>query len=117
MEPIRVPRPPKEAFQKNRPVSDLLLSQIKHFQHVEAKLDPALRTKFAPHEVVTENAAAQYIAQMTRTLRGVAAPAAVGLKVVPGARKSSAPEGKGLALAAGAAVTKKTTASKRKKKS
>lgn len=72
MTTIQVPGPPKESFNKHRPLSDLLLSQVKHFQHVEAKLDPSLRTKFSPRDVFTENTAAQYIAQMTDILRGLA---------------------------------------------
>ncbi|WP_348267206.1 hypothetical protein P8936_15530 [Edaphobacter paludis] len=72
MTAILVPGPPKESFNKHRPLSDLLLSQVKHFQHVEAKLDPSLRTNFSPRDVLTENTAAQYIAQMTNILRGLA---------------------------------------------
>jgi hypothetical protein len=69
MATIQVPGPPKESFNKDRRISDLLLSQVKHFQHVEAKLDPSLRTSFSSR-ILTENAAAQYIAQMTDVLRG-----------------------------------------------
>jgi len=36
MEPIRVPRPPAEAFNKKRRVSDLIRAQVNHFKHVEA---------------------------------------------------------------------------------
>ena len=71
MTAIQVPGAPKESFNKHRPISDLLLSQVKHFQHVEAKLDPSLRTNFSPRDVLTENTAAQYIAQMTNILRGL----------------------------------------------
>jgi hypothetical protein len=65
---IRVPAPPPEAFQKHRPVSDLIKSQIKHFQHLEQKLHLNLPTKFSPHDLTTESAAAQYIAEMTTAL-------------------------------------------------
>ncbi|HEY0564598.1 MAG TPA: hypothetical protein VGC88_03385 [Terriglobales bacterium] len=68
MEPIRVPRPPKTAFNKNRPVSDLLKAQIAHFQHLEAKLAEEHRSPLAAHELTTESTAAQYIAHMTRVL-------------------------------------------------
>ncbi len=37
MEPIHVPGPPKEAFNKNRPISDLIRAQVNHLKHVEAK--------------------------------------------------------------------------------
>jgi hypothetical protein len=68
MATIQVPGPPKKSFNKHRPISELLLSQVKHFQHVEAKLDPSLRTNFSTR-ILTENTAAQYIAQMTNVLR------------------------------------------------
>jgi hypothetical protein len=69
MATIRVPGPPPEAFRKNRPISDLIKSQIKHFQHLEHKLQLTLPTKFSPHDLTTEAAAGQYIAEMTTALR------------------------------------------------
>jgi hypothetical protein len=70
---IRVPAPSPQAFRKNRPVSDLVKSQIRHFQHLEHKLQLNLPTKFSPQDLTTEAAAAQYIAEMTTALRGPAA--------------------------------------------
>jgi hypothetical protein len=70
MATILVPGPPPEAFRKNRPISDLIKSQIKHFQHLEHKLHLTLPTKFSPHDLTTEAAASQYIAEMTAALRG-----------------------------------------------
>jgi hypothetical protein len=67
---IRVPAPSPQAFRKSRPISDLVKSQIKHFQHLEHKLQLSLPTKFSPHDLTTEAAAAQYIAEMTTALRG-----------------------------------------------
>ena len=37
---ILVPRPPKESFNKQRPVSDLIRKQVEHFRHVESKNFP-----------------------------------------------------------------------------
>jgi hypothetical protein len=110
MATIQVPGQPKESFNKNRPISDLLLSQVKHFQHVEAKLDPSLRTNFSPWEVLTENTAAQYIAQMTNILRGRTPPmvALAGPIPVPlPARAAARPiqPSKGIPLAAAADPT------------
>jgi hypothetical protein len=68
MATIRVPGPPPEAFRKNRPISDLIKSQIKHFQHLEHKLQLTLPTKFSPHDLTTEATASQYIAEMTAAL-------------------------------------------------
>lgn len=66
---VRVPGPPAEAFRKNRPISDLIKSQIKHFQHLEHKLQLVLPTEFSPHDLTTEATAAQYIAEITTALR------------------------------------------------
>jgi hypothetical protein len=68
MEPIRIQPVPKTSFNKHRRVSDLLLSQLKHFQHVAQKqgidIDPAL-----PREIHTEGGAARYIIAVTRAVR------------------------------------------------
>lgn len=69
MEPILVPGPPKEAFRKLRPVSDLVRSQVNHFKHLEAKLPVKVRTTLPQHVIVTEDDAARYIVAMTGFLR------------------------------------------------
>jgi hypothetical protein len=66
MEPIHVPRPPSQAFNKNRRVSDLIRAQTNHLKHVEEKLSPSLRQQIPQHAIVTEADAASYIAAMTR---------------------------------------------------
>ena len=87
MEPILVPGPPKEAFRKLRPVSDLIRSQVNHFKHLEAKLPAEVRTTLPQHVVVTEDDAARYIVAMTRFLRSriaeAPAPSAVPTPVRP----------------------------------
>jgi hypothetical protein len=84
MEPILVPRPPKEAFNKNRRVSDLIRAQVNHLKHVEFKLPAHQRHAIPQHPITTEDEAARYIASMTRMLRTsggpVAAPAATSVK-------------------------------------
>jgi hypothetical protein len=81
VEPIVVPAPPKTAFNKNRRVSDLLLAQLKHFQHVAQKqglhVDPAL-----VRDIATEAGAARYIATVTKQIRAQARPSGIAL-VVP----------------------------------
>jgi hypothetical protein len=72
MEPIHVPRPPKEAFNKDRPVSDLIRSQVEHFQHLESKLPASVREAIPQQRVTTEGDAARYIAAMTHVLLGQA---------------------------------------------
>ena len=113
MATIQVPGPAKDSFNKNRPVSDLLLSQVKHFQHVEATLHPSKRTGVSPGNVLTENTAAQYIAQMTEILRGrTSAPSAAGGPIlvahpVKAVAKPTQPS-QGIPLAASADPTPKT---------
>lgn len=89
MEPIVVPAPPKSSFNKNRRVSDLLVAQVKHFQHVAHKqgmqIDPALQSDMA-----TEAGVARYIARVTREMRAQAKPS--GLALVPPSPATSAPQ-------------------------
>ena len=68
MEPIRVPRPSPAAFHKNRRISDLLLWQIQHFQHVAQKKSIKIHPEVA-RDVHTEGGAARYIATVTRALQ------------------------------------------------
>lgn len=72
---IRVPRLPKESFNKHRPVSDLIRKQIEHFRHVESKLTAAQRAGLPQGHVRTEQEAAQYIAAITEILLATSAPA------------------------------------------
>ena len=69
MEIIRVPAPPKEAFNKHRPISDLIKAQVKHFKHLEHNLSWGERLQIPQHRITTEGEAAAYIAAMTRFLR------------------------------------------------
>lgn len=114
MDPIFVPAPPKSAFNKNRRVSDLLMGQLKHFQHVEKKNGITIAPAIA-RDVHTEAGAARYITQMTRAIRGAAKP---GIAIMPAPKpaKKAAPLA-GLAIAAAAAGSStKAVAAKPKKK-
>ncbi len=66
---IVVPRPSSASFHKRRPISDLIRAQIKQFQAVEKELPPEWRTGIDASEIATEQEAANYIQQMTITLR------------------------------------------------
>lgn len=135
---IRVPGPPPEAFRKNRPISDLIKSQVGHFQHLEHKLKITLPTKFLPHDLTTEAAASQYIAEMTAALRNRASgaqPTAAPIRVVSSPKPDTTPaaisaapipikstrQSNGIVLAASAAkkprVKKHASAKSAKKKS
>jgi hypothetical protein len=102
MEPIRVPRPPKAAFNKQRPMSDLIKAQIKHFKHLEHKLPPEHRAALPQHHIITEEDAARYIAPMTSLLRSRSVPAAAVTPFARPAARISAPgrRARGLSIAA-----------------
>lgn len=102
MEPIRVPRPPKAAFNKQRPMSDLIKAQIKHFKHLEHKLPPEHRAALPQHHIITEEDAARYIAPMTSLLHSGSFPAAAVTPFARPAARISAPRrrARGLSIAA-----------------
>jgi hypothetical protein len=105
VEPIPVPAPPKTAFNKNRPVSDLLAAQIKHFQHVEQKRGITLDSALG-RDIHTEGGAARYIASITSAIRSQSEAKPAGIALAPSVGKppskvASVPEaGGGLAIAA-----------------
>jgi hypothetical protein len=125
VDPIAVAAPPRSAYNPNRRVSDLLFSQLKHFQHVELKrgdlgIDPEIA-----RNIYTEGGAAQYIAAVTHALRSRTPIAAATPKLTIVSRTKSAkkpPSGEPLSLAAAAGETvsvaaKKTSARKAARKS
>ena len=65
---IKVPRPPKSAFNKNRPVSALLKNQILHLHEVEKKFPPAHHSGTYINAIKTEGEAAAYIQKVTARL-------------------------------------------------
>ena len=113
MEPILVPGPPKEAFNKHRPISDLVKKQVEHFKHIEKTLSPDLRATLPQHQIVTEDEAARYISAMTSYLLSRPRPKQVAKKTV--AIKPPAPirPGGPLTLAAAAPARKKSPAKKK----
>jgi hypothetical protein len=101
MTTIAVPAPPKSAFNKNRPISDLLKGQLKHFYHIEASLPAELQSGMTARDYATEDGAAKYIAHLTNALKGLK-QAKLPTPIRRSAKPSPATEA-GLALAAGAA--------------
>ena len=101
MEPIRVPGPSPTAFHKNRRISDLLLSQIRHFQHVAEKRSLKINREIT-RDVHTEGGAARYIAVVTRALRkGVPS---TGAKLVPVSGRKTKPDNAGMVTSIAAAA-------------
>jgi hypothetical protein len=82
---IRVLKLPSDAFNKRRPVSDLLWTQIEHLAAVVIRMVEAER-----REITTEEQAGAFIKKYTAFLR----PEANGKKTQPstnGTRKKAAP--------------------------
>jgi len=117
MEPILVPGPPTEAFNKHRRISDLVKKQVEHFQHIEDRLPDNVRAslpQLPQLDVVTENEAASYISAMTSYLLSRPKPKQAAKK--PVAMKPPAPvrPSQPLALAAAAAPTGKKAPTEKK---
>ena len=116
MDPISVPAPPRSAYNQNRRVSDLLLNQLKHFQHVEMKrgdlgIDPGIA-----RDIYTEGGAAKYIAAVTIALRGETSATAAApskLTLVP-TRKPAKKALNSVPLSIAAAAGKTTSAAPKK---
>jgi hypothetical protein len=114
MEPILIPSVPKEAFNKHRPVSDLVYKQVKHFKHIEEKLSPQVRAQLPRHEIVTENDAALYISAMTGYLLSRPRPKQVTRKAFAVKPARPTHPSQSLTLAAAAAPARKKSPPKRK---
>jgi hypothetical protein len=65
---IHVPRPPKSAYDPNRPVSSLLKSQIEHLHEAERKLPARYHSEIYINAVKTEGEAARYIREVTEAI-------------------------------------------------
>lgn len=112
MEPVRVPKPSPNAFHKNRRISDLLLWQIRHFQHVAKKKSLKVDREVA-RDVHTEGGAARFIATVTRTLRSTAP--AKDSTVVPIVRDRGIGDGKPTSVPAIGTVRRIAAATKSKR--
>src|SRR5213079_1386147 len=66
---ITVPKPPRSAFNPDRPASSLLRAQILHLEHALGVPESP------PNKRWTEGAAARYIAELTARLTGLPLPA------------------------------------------
>jgi hypothetical protein len=66
---IQIRRPPASAFNRDRPVSSLILAQLEHIRHAEsARLPKHKRDSRLPKDFRTEAEAASYIAAVTKIL-------------------------------------------------
>jgi hypothetical protein len=67
MEPIIVPRP-KSVRDPNRPVSSLLLAQVKHLREAEKSLPAKYQSGIFSYAVQTEGEAARYVGAVTEAI-------------------------------------------------
>jgi hypothetical protein len=73
---ITVPKPPKSAYNPDRPISSLLKSQIEHLREAESKLPLRYRSEVYVKAIETEGEAARYIREVTEAIHGAHANAA-----------------------------------------
>ena len=73
---VAVPKPPKRAYDPDRPVSGLIENQIRHLQAAEWKLRPEHRSRIAAQTITTERQASAYIKHVTSKLHPQGAPVA-----------------------------------------
>lgn len=65
---IHVPKPPKSAYDPDRPISSLLKSQVDHLREAESKLPLKYRSDVYAKAVRTEGEAARYIRDVTEAI-------------------------------------------------
>ena len=81
---IHVPRPPKNAFNPNRPVSALLKAQMEYLHEAEKRLPLRYQSEVYVNAVRTEGEAAKYIRHVTEAIHEAHGDAAVArARVVP----------------------------------
>jgi len=66
---IKVPRPPKSAYDPNRPVSALLKAQIDYLHHAARRLPLRYRSEIYVNAIKTEGEAARYIREVTQAIQ------------------------------------------------
>jgi hypothetical protein len=65
---INVPKPPKKAYNPDRPVSDLVKNQIRYMQAAEQHLPAESRSLMPVAAIMTERDASRYIQHVTQQL-------------------------------------------------
>jgi len=110
---ISVPKPPKSAYNPDRPATSLLKAHVEHMREAESKLPLKYRSEFYAKAVRTEGEAAEYIRDVTEAIHEahadaekrrqtrkkkrqfeIAAAADEGRKNSPGKRKRPVSAGK-----------------------
>jgi len=66
---ITVPKPPKSAYNPDRPATSLLKAHVEHMREAESKLPIKYRSDFYAKAVRTEGEAAEYIRDVTEAIQ------------------------------------------------
>jgi len=66
---IRIPKTPRSAYNRNRPVSSLLRTQMLHLREAEKMFPPRYHSDIYINAIKTEAQAAEYIRHVTSTIR------------------------------------------------
>ncbi|MGA2102807.1 MAG: hypothetical protein ABSG34_16990 [Candidatus Sulfotelmatobacter sp.] len=81
---IHVPRPPKSAFNPDRPVSSLLKAQMEYLHEAEKRLPSRYHSEIYVNAIKTEGEAAKYIRHVTEAIHEAHLDAAFArIRVVP----------------------------------
>jgi hypothetical protein len=81
---IQVPRPPKSAFDPDRPVSSLLKAQMEYLHEAEKRLPSRYHSEIYVNAVKTEGEAAKYIRHVTEAIHAAHLDAAFArMRVIP----------------------------------
>jgi len=91
---IHVPKPPKSAFNPERPISTLLRSQLQHFHVAHRDLPHRHQTDIYVNAIKTEGEAAAFIRQVTEGIHQAYAAAAVK-RARPAAKRKRVPAAAG----------------------
>lgn len=65
---IPVPKPPKSAYNPDRPATSLLKAHVEHMREAESKLPLKYRSEFYAKAVRTEREAAEYVCDVTEAI-------------------------------------------------
>jgi hypothetical protein len=65
---IKVPRPPRSAYDPGRPLNALLKNQVEHLYEAERKLPSRYRSQIYINAIKTEGEAAEYIRAVTEAI-------------------------------------------------
>ena len=65
---IHVPRPPRSAYDPDRPVTSLLKSQVEHLHEAERNLPPRYHTEIYVKAIKSEGEASRYIREVTEAI-------------------------------------------------